>query len=345
MLALGGKNLTYDQNGNLQTRTDVCGTTTYTWDARNRLTGISGYKPDCSSLTASISYDAMNRRISKTINGTTTQFVYDGWDVIQEITSGVKTNYVRSLHIDEPLTRITGSTIRHYVKDALGSVIALADDTGATTTTYVYDAFGNAIATGEASDNPFQYTARENDGTGLYYYRARYYSPEMQRFISEDPIRLRGGINFYSMTHNDPINWTDPSGLINFNGGGGVQGGAFVGIAGANGSIGAVAGTDGQMCAVVTVCIRVGLGLYAGAGTYRTVGGTLGNTSDIGGWSVGGGGDFGTGAAYGVQGTVGSSSAGGQIGGKLGGGGGLDAGVDFCYTFTKCSKKPACGKQ
>jgi RHS repeat-associated protein len=214
MLAYNSKNLVYDANGNLQTRTDVCGTTTYTWDARNRLTGINGYKPDCSALTASFIYDAINRRISKTINGTTMQFVYDGRDIIQEIKAGVKTNYVRTLNLDEPLTRITGSTVRHYLKDALGSVMALADDTGATKTTYVYDAFGNVTASGETSDNPFQYTGRENDGTGLYYYRARYYSPEMQRFISEDPIRLKGGINFYSYTRNNPVNWRDPLGLF-----------------------------------------------------------------------------------------------------------------------------------
>ncbi|MGE5894357.1 MAG: RHS repeat-associated core domain-containing protein [bacterium] len=55
-------------------------------------------------------------------------------------------------------------------------------------TQYTYDPFGNVTISGEASDNPFQYTGRENDGTGLYYYRARYYSPDMQRFISEDPI-------------------------------------------------------------------------------------------------------------------------------------------------------------
>ncbi len=213
MLALGGKNFTYDQNGNLLTRTDVCGTTTYTWDARNRLTGISGFKPDCTTLTTGFGYDVLNRRISKTINGATTQFVYDGWDITQEIKAGVKTNYVRTLNIDDHLTRITGSTIRHYVKDALGSVIALTDDTGATKTTYVYDAFGNATAAGETSDNPFQYTARENDETGLYYYRARYFSPEMQRFISEDPIRLRGGINYYSYVQNNPVNRIDPYGL------------------------------------------------------------------------------------------------------------------------------------
>jgi len=46
------------------------------------------------------------------------------------------------------------------------------------------------------------------------YYRARYYSPEMQRFISEDPIRLRGGINYFSYVQNSPVNWIDPFGLL-----------------------------------------------------------------------------------------------------------------------------------
>jgi len=124
----------------------------------------------------------------------------------------VKTNYIRTLNIDEPLSRVSSTTTRHYVRDALGSTVALADDTGVTKTTYVYDAFGNVTTTGEASDNPFQYTARENDGTGLLYYRYRYYSPEMQRFISEDPIRLRGGINYFSYVQNNPVNFTDPTG-------------------------------------------------------------------------------------------------------------------------------------
>ena len=147
-------------------------------------------------MSAGFAYDALNRRISKTINGTTTWYLYDGQDIIQEISAtGAKTNYVRTLRIDEPLTRIhADGTIRHYVGDRLGSVIALADDNGAIRTTYAYDPFGNVTVTGEASDNPFQYTGRENDGTGLYYYRARYYSPELQRFISQDPIGLRPGM-------------------------------------------------------------------------------------------------------------------------------------------------------
>jgi RHS repeat-associated protein len=120
------------------------------------------------------------------------------------------------LNIDEPLARIkVDLTVRYHQTDALDSVIALVDDTGAVKTTYTYDPFGNVTISGEASDNPFQYTGRENDETGLYYYRARYYSPELQRFISEDPIGLAGGYeNYFAYTGNNPMNTKDPLGLF-----------------------------------------------------------------------------------------------------------------------------------
>ena len=68
-------------------------------------------------------------------------------------------------------------------------------------------------ATG-SSNNPYQYTGRENDGTGLYYYRARYYSPMLKRFISEDPMGLAAGLNSYAYAGGDPIDLRDPSGLF-----------------------------------------------------------------------------------------------------------------------------------
>jgi len=107
------------------------------------------------------------------------------------------------------------NAVRYYHADALGSIIGLSDENGQMVTTYAYDAFGQVAMAGELSDSPFQYTGRENDGTGLYYYRARYYSPELQRFISEDPIRLAGGdINYYVYVSNDPIRYRDPHGLL-----------------------------------------------------------------------------------------------------------------------------------
>lgn len=210
------RNMTYDNNGNMASITNNCGTTNYSWNVRNQLAGIQGFNANCSTLTALFKYDALGRRIEKTINGVTTRYLYDGLDIIQEKdqNGAVTVNYIRTLNIDEPLTRIKGTTVSHYVTDALGSVIGLADDTGVMTT-YSYDPFGNTTVSGEASDNPFQYTGRENDGTGLYYYRARYYSPDLQRFISEDPIGLKGGdVNFYAYVGNNPVNWVDPLGLF-----------------------------------------------------------------------------------------------------------------------------------
>jgi RHS repeat-associated protein len=75
-----------------------------------------------------------------------------------------------------------------------------------------YEPYGEVTSTG-SSDNPYQYTGRENDGTGLYYYRARYYSPALKRFISEDPKGLSAGLNEYSYTHDNPVQRRDPSGL------------------------------------------------------------------------------------------------------------------------------------
>lgn len=85
---------------------------------------------------------------------------------------------------------------------------------GATQTSYTYEPFGETTTTGAASDNTYQYTGRENDGTGLYQYRARYYSPAMKRFTSEDPIGFAGGdVNLQGYVGNSPPNYVDPSGL------------------------------------------------------------------------------------------------------------------------------------
>ena len=121
--------------------------------------------------------------------------------------------YLRSLNIDEPFIRQTGTGNEHYHTDALGSSLVLSNTAGGPATTYSYEPFGKTTVTG-ASSNALQYTGRENDGTGLYYYRARYYQSRFQRFINEDPTRLLGGINFYSYASHNPLMFRDPTGLI-----------------------------------------------------------------------------------------------------------------------------------
>jgi RHS repeat-associated protein len=211
-LTFGDKTLVYDNNGNLISITDGTGTTLYSWNSRNQMAGLSG-----PSTTASFVYDGFGRRQAKTINSALTGFLYDGVNPVQE-TSGasVLANTLSGLGIDQFFTRtdIGAGTTSTLISDALGSTIALADAAGNVQTEYTYEPFGTTTLTGTSSFNPFQYTGRENDETGLYHYRARYYQPGLQRFISEDPIEFRGGsFNLYAYVGNKPLTRKDPLGL------------------------------------------------------------------------------------------------------------------------------------
>ncbi len=197
----------YDPNGNLTSD----GVHTFQWTARNLLASVSG------GVSAVFQYDAMDRRRSRTVGGATTQFVYDGLNIVQEraATGVAVANMLTGLGIDETFLR-TDSSMNTLLTDALGSTIGLADASGTVRTQYAYEPFGRAAATGAASGNAAQFTGRENDGTGLHFFRARYYSPELGRFISEDPLEFAGGdVNLNAYVGNAPTRSTDPLGLYN----------------------------------------------------------------------------------------------------------------------------------
>ncbi len=198
------RTLAYDENGNVTSD----GARTLGWDARNQLTGVGG------AVTASFQSDPLGRRQSSSINGVTRDFLYDGDMVAQELAQGMPTaNLLNGPAIDEVFSRTTATGSRFLLADALGSTIALTDSTGATTTSYTYTPFGATATSGEASSNPAQFTGREADATGLYYYRARYYDTTTQRFLSEDPLDFAAGDrNLYAYVLNDPVNLTDPTG-------------------------------------------------------------------------------------------------------------------------------------
>ncbi len=153
------------------------------------------------------------RRATKNIVGTSTTFLYDGANTVQEVIGGTNTANSLSGGIDEVFQRTDSAGARSFLTDTLGSTLALADSSGTLQTQYTFEPFGNTTVSGSATTNSFAYTGRELDGTGLDFFRARFYSPVFQRFVSEDPIGFRGGINKYSYAINSPMNFIDPLGL------------------------------------------------------------------------------------------------------------------------------------
>ncbi len=199
----GSKKFTYDANGNLTSD----GTSEYKWNARNQLTNITG------TIKATYGYDPFGRRTTRTLGSTTTELLYDGPNVVQEIQGGKATaNLLTGLLPDKVFARTTSKTTENLLTDQLGSTIGLADSTGSVETSYTYDPFGTTTKEGTASENTTQYAGQENDGNNIYYDRARYYNPAAARFISQDPLGQAEGPNLYEYTGDNPMNATDPLG-------------------------------------------------------------------------------------------------------------------------------------
>ena len=204
----------HDKNGNIISKTDASGKTSYIYDYENKL--IKAILP--SGAVAEYKYDPFGRRIEKSAGGMVTRYLYDNEDITAEYdgNNNLKAEYVHGAGIDEPLAMIRAGQNYYYHADGLGSITALTDQAGATVQKYEYDSFGEIISVSDPSFiQPYTYTAREYDReTGLYYYRARYYDAEIGRFISEDPIGFEGGINYFTYVENNSLNWLDPYGLV-----------------------------------------------------------------------------------------------------------------------------------
>jgi RHS repeat-associated protein len=202
----GSTNITYDLNGNM----NGDGTNTYTWNNRDQLAAVTKSGQTLPSFT----YDAFGRRQKTTLGATVTSYLYDGANAVQELTGGAPSaNLLTGLGVDELFQRTEGATTRTFLADALGSVVALADNAGAVQTSYTYAPYGETAIGGAASNSKSQYSSRENDSDGLYFFRARYYHPVFSRFVAEDPLGMAAGDpDLYAYTSGSPTNFTDPSG-------------------------------------------------------------------------------------------------------------------------------------
>ena len=225
-------NLAYDLDGSLISD----GLHGYTYDCADQLIGIVVTNQWQSQFV----YDGFGRRrirreyswVTNTWQQTSeTRYVYDGMLVLQERDQNgtPRVTYTRGLDLSGGLqgaggiggllARTDGNGSAYYYGDGGGNITAMVNGQGALVARYLYDPYGNVLGKwGALADaNLMRFSSKEEHvPSGLYYYGYRFYDPNLQRWLNQDPIQELGGINLYRFVENSPPNFDDPFGLTDY---------------------------------------------------------------------------------------------------------------------------------
>lgn len=208
-----GVTVNWNTDGNMTSD----GINTYSWTYGNRMMGASR-----AGMTATYDYDSDDRRTKKTVNGVVTRTMWSGADEVGEynaagtlvrrfIPDGTGSMDARLMTVE------AGGTAYWHHTDRQGSVVATSNAAGRVVSTATYSPHGEISSANSdlpPTGSPFGYTGRQYDWeTGLYQYRARYYSPRLGVFLSTDPIGTKDDPNLYLYVGADPVNHTDPTGM------------------------------------------------------------------------------------------------------------------------------------
>ena len=230
LTSLGGRSFFYDAKSRLVAVGD--------WAFDEEMYAAGHSSQDCYRFVPAVSnrYDHLDRRVQKVTPEATHTYFYDGWMLIKEVVTNTSgTTDVIEYHWGKDLSGTIGgaggvggllylsisnsnSQLQLYVPfyDAYGNIMGYWDAQGNVVAEYTYDAFGKLIASsGPMADVlAFRYSTKYYDPeTGLYYYGYRYYSPELMRWITRDPIGEDGGVNLCTFCENSPVDAFDELGL------------------------------------------------------------------------------------------------------------------------------------
>ena len=200
------KTFTYDANGNLTSD----GTRTFEWDARNRLSRVVSGGIDL----ARYKYDGVGNKVESVEGALVRTYIHaDNHVAVERLSTGGSITYALGLGVDSWLGRKNADgSLEYFTFDHLGSVTAHTTPAGVKVLERAYDPFGRM--TSGAETNGVSFTGRDwSAEVGLYNYRRRQYDADRGRFASEDPTGLAAGVNLHSYVLNNPLRFSDPSGL------------------------------------------------------------------------------------------------------------------------------------
>lgn len=202
----------HDAAGRVTRRVGPGGETRYGWDPLGRLARVERSEKGATSVVT-YGYDALGRLATRTTSAGTTRYVHERDQLLAELGPGEQVRvWVHAPGVDEPLAYGDGRRWTFVHGDATATTLAYTDGAGARVAQAVIGPFGEVVRA--PGQEPVLFAGRPVDpDTGLVNLRARWYSPELGRFLDPDLLGVAGGTNPWLYADGDPVERRDPTGL------------------------------------------------------------------------------------------------------------------------------------